>query len=177
MGAVVPSRLIWTAQSWPQARRLGPGGCGRRPGGRLPGATVPRNGTGSVETAGPWVGSVLPQPFCFCIRGKLFFLGYIYTSQIRKCPNQMGQVATGNHSSKPFFFFPFLSETSRKRKVNDMSVGCLMHTASSALHTDGAKRERDQAVSSRGSACISPRNSVGREVVGPRSCQHEAKIR
>lgn len=147
---LVPSGLIWTAQSWPQARRLGPGGCRRRPGGRLPGATVPPNGPGSVETVGPWVGSVLPPPFCFCIRGKLFFLGYICTSQIRNVLTRWDRWQPATTAQNLFFFFPFLSETSRKRKVNDMSVG-LMHTASSAPHTQMEQsRERAQTVSSGG---------------------------
>lgn len=88
--------------------------------------------------------------FLLLHKREAFFSGLYLHFPNQKCPNQMGQVATGNHSSKPFFFFPFLSETSRKRKVNDMSVG-LMHTASSAPHTQMEQsRERAQTVSSGG---------------------------
>lgn len=111
---------------------------------------------------GQWLGLCfvsLFKPFYFCIKGGeaffffFFFLGYIYTSQIRKCPNQIGgQVATGNHSSKPFlffFFFPFLSETPCRRKVNEMSVGRFIHRANTSFNTRENKEENKIGTKSR----------------------------
>lgn len=87
----------------------------------------------------------------FCIKGGeafffFFFLGYIYTSQIRKCPNQIGgQVATGNHSSKPFlvffFFFHFFLKPHVEGKVNEMSVGCFRHRAIKSFNTERTKEK------------------------------------
>lgn len=89
------------------------------------------------------------KPFCFCIEGReaSFFFSFwvIFTlPKSEKCPNQIGgQVATGNHSTKPvlFFFFPFLSETPCRRKVNGMSVGCSTFRVPDAFKTRRTKQK------------------------------------
>lgn len=153
-------------------------GCGDR--GWLPGATVPTPPSWVDGSCRPCWGSARPPPFCFCIKGgeAFFFLGYIYTSQIRKCPNQIGQVATGNHSSK-LFFFPFLSETPCRRKVNEMSVGCLVHTAAkSSFNTEGTKKTGTRLPPCPPwwiRICISLCESAGCEVDLNASCQNRMK--
>ena len=91
---------------------------------------------------GQWLGLTVLKPFYFCIKGGeafFFFSGLYLHFPNQKCPNQTGQVVTGNHSSKVFFFFPFLSETPCRRKVNEMSVGCFIPRANYAFSTDGTK--------------------------------------
>ena len=58
---------------------------------------------------GQWLGLTVLKPFYFCIKGgeAFFFSGLYLHFPNQKCPNQTGQVVTGNHSSKVFFFFFF----------------------------------------------------------------------
>lgn len=90
----------------------------------------------------------LLKPFYFCIKGReavFFFFWVIFIlPKSEKCPNQIGgQVATGNHSTKPvFFFFPFLSETPCRRKVNGMSVDCSTYRrATDSFNTQRTKQK------------------------------------
>lgn len=115
-------------------------GCGDR--GWLPGATVPTPPSWVDGSCRPCWGSARPPPFCFCIKGgeAFFFLGYIYTSQIRKCPNQIGQVATGNHSSKLFFFFHSFLKPHVEGKLTKCRLAVLCTQQRSRLSTQREQR-------------------------------------
>jgi hypothetical protein len=85
------------------------------------------------------------KPFYFCIKGRegFFFLSYIYTSQIRKCPNQIGgQVASATTAQNLFFFFfHFFLKPPYRRKINKMSVGCFVHRANNSFNSEKEKQK------------------------------------
>lgn len=97
---------------------------------------------------GCWVGLLsLLKPFCFCIKGReaaFFFFWVIFTlPKSEKCPNQIGgQVATGNHSTKPvFFFFHFFLKPHVEGKLTECQLAAL-HTESPMLSKHGEQSRK-----------------------------------
>lgn len=92
----------------------------------------------------------LLKPFCFCIKGReaSFFFSFsfwvIFTlPKSEKCPNQIGgQVATGNHSTKPvFFFFHFFLKPHAEGKLTECQLAAL-HTESPTLSKHGEQSRK-----------------------------------